>query len=82
MKITRESVEFEINLLSKAVEYHKLELKKNEKRPADSKLGLIDKSVFILGDLQLLSPTLDIDRQDPLFKKIAKIQQEIRMMER
>ncbi len=81
MRITKYKIELDLQLLESAIKQHKDEVM-HGKPTIDSKLGLLDKSIFILGDIQLLSPDFEINRKDPLFKKLAKLQYEIRQLSR
>ena len=81
MRVTKYKVELDLQFLESAIKQHKDEVMYG-KPTIDSKSSLLDKSIFILGDIQLLSPDFEIDREDPLFKKLAKLQYEIMQLSR
>ena len=82
MKITRSMVETETRILEADVKQHKHQIENNSIVFTHSKEGLLDFSIFVLANLQLLSPDFTINKDDVLFKKIAIIQKEIRELKR
>lgn len=77
MKITRSLVDVQLKILESDIAMYK-----KEKTKTHSKAGLLDFSILILANMQLLSPDFTINKEDELFKKVAKIQQEIRQLKR
>lgn len=82
MKITRNMIEVETKILEADLKQHEEQLKKYPHVTTHTKEGLLDFSIFILANMQLLSPDFTINKEDELFKKVAKIQQEIRQLKR
>lgn len=81
MKVTRNLVEVQLRFLENDIKDYK-QAKDQKQRPHSSITGLLDYTIFILGNIQLLSDDLEFDRNDVLFKRAIELQRQIRLLER
>lgn len=80
MKITRDNIRIQLDILTKSIKIRKEYIKQG--LPAESKESLLDMSIFIIANIQLLSPDFTIDKGDPQFQRAMELQRQVRMLER
>ena len=77
MKITRSLVDVQLRILESDIAMYK-----KEKTKTHSKAGLLDFSILILSNIQLVSPNMNINANDPQFQKLYLLQKQIRQLQK
>lgn len=77
MKITRSLVDVQLRILESDIALYK-----REKTKTHSKAGLLDFSILILSNIQLVSPNMNINANDPQFQKLYLLQKQIRQLQK